>query len=105
MTTTKKKTTKKRQRIILCAGENGRAVLIGEVDREPVPGKAVKLHDARMVLYWDAACGGLLGLAAKGPRGGTRITEPVPATVATVWREWVAVTEVSASEVDKWAAC
>lgn len=92
-------------RIILCAGANGRAVIVGDVEDEPTPGEPVRLTDARMVLYWANECEGLFGLAARGPRGATRITAAVPVTVETVWQEWCAVTAEAAAEVDRWPAC
>ncbi len=92
-------------KIILCAGENGRAVLIGEVGRAPSPGKAITLKNARMVLSWSAECGGLLGLAAAGPKTTTRITAAVPRVCETVWQEWVEMTKTAAEEVAKWPAC
>lgn len=101
MTTRKKKTEKP---IILCCGANGRAVVYGYVNRDPVPGKAVTLRRARLVLYWDAACGGLLGLAAKGPRGSTRITHAVDSVTETVWQEAVSVSPEAARELDEWRA-
>jgi hypothetical protein len=92
--------------IILCAGQNGRAVLVGDVPRRPVAGKPVTLKNARMVLYWDAACGGLLGLAANGPKGeDTRITHAVEETTETVWQEWTKVSTRAARELKKWPAC
>lgn len=92
-------------KIILCCGANGRAVLIGDVETEPVPGDAVRLTDARMVLYWDRECGGLLGLAAAGPKGGTRITAAVPVIVETSWQEFVVLTDEAAEGVGAWPAC
>jgi hypothetical protein len=99
------KTTTKRQRYIICCGEHGRAVIICDMDREPVPGKPVRMLDARMVLYWSAECGGLLGLAARGPRTTTRITAPTPVSVEHVWQEFVVVSASAAEEIDKWPAC
>lgn len=90
--------------IILCAGTSGRAVLCGYVDELPVAGEPVLLHNARMVLRWDAACGGLLGLAAGGPRGDTRITAAVPRTLETVWQEWVEVAEAAVGGINAWPA-
>lgn len=91
-------------RIILCAGEHGRAVLIGDVAEEPTPGEPVRLTDARMVLQWSAECGGLLGLAARGPRTTTRITHAVPVVVETRWQEYIALTDEASAEVDRWPA-
>ena len=97
--------TDKRIPIILCAGQSGRAVLFGYVDAEPEPSKPVMLHDARMVLYWAPECGGLLGLAARGPAGETRITPSVPRTVETAWQEWVQCTSTGAEAINDWPAC
>lgn len=97
--------TDKRIPILLCAGQNGRAVLFGYVDSEPVPGQPVTLRDARMILYWARECGGLLGLAARGPAGDTRITPAVPQTTETVWQEWTQCTQAAAEAVNAWPAC
>jgi hypothetical protein len=91
-------------KIVLCAGKNGRAILIGDVSRAPTPGKPVTLKNARMVIYWSEACGGLLGLAANGPQDGTRITAKVPRTCETAWQEWTEVTAKAAKAIDKWPA-
>ena len=90
--------------IILCAGTNGRAVIIGEVGTDPVPGEPVTLRNARMVLYWSAECGGLFGLAAKGPKTNTRITHAVPQTTETVWQEWTEVTPEAVEAISGWPA-
>lgn len=89
-------------RIILCAGEHGRAVITGTVDGPPVPGQAVEVRDARMILYWSAECGGLLGLAARGPQSTTRITHAVPRTTVTRWTESIDLTAAAAAAIDGW---
>lgn len=91
--------------IILCCGKDGRAVIFGRVEAEPVPGDPVRVLDARMVLYWDRVCGGLLGLASGGPSGGTRITAPVTVLVETVWQEWLAVSDEAAEKLYSWEPC
>ena len=91
------------QPIILCCGDKGRAVLYGRVDADPVPGQPVTLHGARMVLYWDAKCGGLLGLAATGPKGDTRITHAVDRVTETVWQEAITVSVTAAAAISDWA--
>ena len=90
--------------IILCCGANGRAVVYGRVEQTPVKGEPVVLHDARMVLSWSSECGGLLGLAAGGPKGSTRITATVSEVGETVWQEYITVTERAADAIDKWGA-
>lgn len=88
--------------ILLCATPTGRAVIFGYVDRRPIPGEAVTLHDARMVLYWDCACGGIFGLAANGPKGDTRVTSSIVETTATVWREWIRVSDSAVVAFREW---
>jgi hypothetical protein len=95
-------TRKKKMQILSCCGANGRAVVFGTVAEKPVPGQPVELTDARMVLYWSTACGGLFGLAAKGPKEGTRITETVPLVVETCWQEWIEVTPEAAKALADW---
>lgn len=89
---------------IVCCGKNGRAVLIGESPVEPEAGKPVTLNNARMVLYWDTECGGLFGLAAKGPKGKTRITAAVERHGDECVRQWVAVSDSAKKEIDAWKA-
>lgn len=90
---------------IVCCGANGRAVLIGESDSDPVAGKPISLKNARMVLKWDAECGGLLGLAANGPKGDTRITAAVEKHGDECVRQWVSVSGAAKKEILAWPAC
>jgi hypothetical protein len=90
---------------LVCCGTNGRAVLVGESEKEPVAGQPITLTNARMIIYWDAACGGLLGLAANGPKGSTRITAAVERHGDECVCQWVAVSESAAEEIRKWKAC
>ena len=55
-----------------------------------------------MIIYWSATCGGLLGLAARGPRDGTRITAAVEIITETVWQEWIAVAPEAATAIEGW---
>ena len=89
--------------IINCGGEKGRAVVFGEVDAMPRPDEIITIRNARMILYWDKACGGLLGLAAKGPAGDTRITHPVP-SVMDYCRQVIEVTPEAAAAINNWEA-
>lgn len=88
--------------IILCAGARGQAVIVGWVDKMPRPGEAVTLFNARMILLWDAACGGLFGLASDGPAGDTRLTTTVSETTETVWQETVSVSEQAMIKIQEW---
>ena len=93
-----------RKTIILCAGQNGRAVVIGKVDSDPIPGEPVTLYEARMLLYWSAECGGLFGFVANGPKGDTRLTATVPKIVETQWQEWGDIPADSAKSIYEWPA-
>lgn len=90
---------------LVCCGKNGRAVLIGESESEPVAGQPITLTNARMVIYWDAECGGLLGLAANGPKGRTRITASVARHGDECVRQWVAVSEAARRVIESWTHC
>ena len=86
---------------IICAGENGRAVVFGWVDALPEPDEKVTIHNARMVLRWDEKCGGLFGLAANGPAADTRITHLVEQTTC-VARQALTVTPEAAKGITRW---
>ena len=88
--------------IILCAGQNGRAVIYGYVDQHPVPGEPVTLHDAKMLIYWSSDSRGLFGCAANGPGKDSRLSPSVPCTTETVWQEWIEVTPEAAEVFDAW---
>ena len=90
--------------IILCCGANGRAVVYGRVETDPVLGQPVRLYGARMVLYWSTECGGLFGLAARGPKTSSRLTAAIPALTETVWQESLDVSETAATEIERWPA-
>jgi len=92
------------QSFIVCCGANGRAVVFGQCESEPVVGEPITMHEARMVLYWPAKCGGLFGLAAAGPKDGLRLTEAVNRTSTEVVRQWLSVSDESAKQLDEWPA-
>ena len=96
-------TTKKKSRkpYIICGGATGRAVIFGWLDTEPEAEKPCVIYDARMVLYWPAACGGLLGLAANGPQRGLRMTGTV-ARVTDTARQSLSVTAEAAKALTEW---
>lgn len=83
---------------IICTGTNGRAVVYGTVIGTPMPGEAVVIEGARMVLRWDEACGGLFGLAANGPKNDTRLTAPV--TTACIVRQMIEVSPEATAALD-----
>jgi hypothetical protein len=55
-----------------------------------------------MIVQWTQS--GLLGVAAEGPRDGSRLTAVVPVTVTSPVTEWVAVAESAAERIDTWPA-
>jgi len=88
-------------KILLCCGENGRAVVFGEVDQDPVPGQPVELRNARMILYW-AGPKGLFGVAAEGPGEGSKLTCAVERVVETRWQEYLVCSDQAARLMDGW---
>jgi hypothetical protein len=92
------------QSVIVCCGTNGRCVVLGECESEPVPGAPITLHSARMVLYWPRACGGLFGLATHGPKDGLRLTSTVSKTATESVRQWLAISEEAAKGLRDWPA-
>ena len=89
---------------IVCGGSTGRAVLVGQSETEPEVGKSFKLYGARMILFWARECGGLLGLAASGPKGDTRITAPVEFAADEVAHQVLGVSDEAAAAIDAWAS-
>ena len=92
------------QSVIVCCGTDGRAVVFGQSKSEPVTGGPIVLDNARMVLYWPSACGGLFGLAANGPKEGLRLTESVARTATEAVRQWLSVSDEVAEQLRAWPA-
>jgi hypothetical protein len=90
------------QSYIVCCGTNGRCVVFGQCETEPVTGEPVTLHNARMVLYWPVACAGLFGLAANGPKEGLRMTPSVEKTATEAVRQWLSVSEDVGKKLAEW---
>ncbi len=86
---------------IICAGRDGQAVIYGYVDALPDADQPTRIRRARMVLEWSRECGGLLGLATRGPQPGTRITCAVSETTNTA-RQALTVTPEAARALDEW---
>ena len=92
------------QSVIVCCGTNGRCVVFGECESEPVTGEPITLHSARMVLYWPQDCGGLFGLAQSGPKDGLRLTHAVAKTATESVRQWLTVSDEAAESLKTWPA-
>jgi hypothetical protein len=95
------KVERKMTPVIICSGENGRAVVFGWASELPEVGKPVELERAKMVLYWSMECGGLFGLASNGPKTTTRITCAVD-KVRDVPKQVLEVSEKAAAAIDGW---
>lgn len=93
------------QSVIVCCGANGRCVVFGDVENEPVVGEPITMHNARMVLYWPTECGGLFGLAAAGPKQGLRLTHAVERTATETVRQWLTVSNGAAKGLRDWPVC
>ena len=87
--------------VIVCGGELGRAVIFGYAKRLPKAKESCTIYDARMVLRWDAKCGGLFGLSVKGPAGDTQVTSAV-ANVNDTWQQALTVSEAAAKSFAEW---
>lgn len=92
------------QSVIVCCGTSGQCVVFGQCESQPTAGEPITLHNARMVLYWPAECGGLFGLAAKGPKDGLRLTHAVDRAATEVVRQWLAVSDEAAEMLGRWPA-
>lgn len=90
-----------RKPVIVCGGATGRPVVYGYVDEVPKAEDVVVIYDARMVLYWPEACGGIFGLAANGAKDGLRLTPKVAVTSDTA-RQVLTVSPEAAASLDAW---
>lgn len=59
-----------------------RGVFFGYVVNDKKSPAEIELSEARMCVYWSVATRGVLGLAAKGPQKGCRITGAIPKMTA-----------------------
>jgi hypothetical protein len=65
----------------------------------PTTDNTIRLEQAQMCVYWSADCRGIVGLAAKGPTKGCRIS---PAAPAITLQKVTSVMEVSKEAEEKW---
>jgi len=85
--------------VIVCGGSQGRAVIYGYVSNVPEPEKSVTIKRAKMILRWAEI--GLLGVAAEGPRGDSRLTYAVP-EVRDTCRQCIVCSPKAAEALDAW---
>ena len=75
-----------------------RGVFFGTLAGDPQP-DSITLTDARGCVYWSAETRGFVGLAATGPRRGSRVTSAAPAlTLYNI----TAVLDASDEAVRRW---
>jgi hypothetical protein len=65
---------------------------------EKTEGPTIKLHDARLAIYWSKSTKGFLGLAANGPDNECRISPPADIEVRNV----TSVSEVTEKALANW---
>ncbi len=63
---------------LMTTDKDKRGVFIGILGAYDTASKVARVRECRMVVEWSVATRGVLGLAAKGPQEGCRITDPVP---------------------------
>ena len=73
-----------------------RGVFFGYAD--DTGGDKIKLHGARNILYWPAGNKGFLGLAAFGPKTGSRVGPPADIEL----RDITCVAECTEESVQAW---
>lgn len=74
-----------------------RGVFVGYTT-DPVGAEIVRLERGRMVVYWPESTRGVVGLAAKGPGSGSRVSPP--ATISL--RNITSVIEASQQAAEAW---
>ena len=77
-----------------------RGVFFGWLDGD-ITATDIRLEQAQMCVYWSAGIGGVLGLAAVGPRKDCRIGPAVPAITL---HKVTAVIEATPEAVTAWQA-
>lgn len=74
-----------------------RGVFVGYTT-DPSDAAIVRLERGRMVIYWPSSTRGLLGLAAKGPGAGSRVSPPATITL----RDITSVIEATEAAAEAW---
>lgn len=78
-----------------------RGVFSGLISQKDVEETKMRVENARMVVYWDTATKGVLGLAATGPTKGCRVTKAVPSVILHGVTAVVELTEAAVKAFDK----
>jgi hypothetical protein len=89
----------KKERAVLVTTEH-RGVFVGQTT-DADTADPITLTKARMVIYWDASCHGVLGIAARGISKSSRLS---PAVDRIVLRNVTAVVEATPEAEKSWAA-
>ena len=86
------------KRIVLVTTNKDRGgVFCGELLSDK--GSVVELGNARMAVYWSSATKGVLGLAAKGPQQGSKIS---PAVTKIKLNGVTSITDCTKEAIKEW---
>lgn len=66
---------------------------------EPSDAPTIKLERARMCIYWPTETHGVLGLAASGPKAGSKVGPAVPTLIV---RDVTACVTVTHEAIQRW---
>lgn len=85
--------------VLITTDSTKRGVFMGFINPNDVDKETLTADEVRMAVYWSADVGGVLGLAAKGPSKGCRIS---PATKRATLKGVTAVVELTDEAVAAW---
>jgi hypothetical protein len=91
----------KARAVVITTDKDKRGVFFGFTAETPGDGESCTLAECRMAVYWSADVRGVVGLAAKGPTKGCRIT---PAVTRGTIHGCTSVLECSDKAVTAWRA-
>jgi hypothetical protein len=64
--------------VVVCTDHEKKGVFFGYAEDNTFSKDPIILKRARMAVYWSQETRGVLGLAAKGPQKGSKISDAVP---------------------------
>lgn len=85
--------------VLITTDKDKRGVFMGFINPEDIDKKNIEATEVRMAVYWSKDVGGVVGLAAKGPTSGCRIS---PAAKRVHLKGVTAVMELTDEAVYAW---
>ena len=85
--------------VLITTDKDKRGVFMGFIDPKDSHKDTLDVEQVQMAVYWSSDVGGVLGLAAKGPNSGCRISPPVKKAVI---KGVTAVMELTPKAVKAW---